>query len=145
MKHFAQNNQARIMVVMPAVIRGLGNSDKIDFWLQDTQGMGRDNLLTSFRELQQQGNALESIENLDKKTNDDQAVLNLQIDHRAAMLHDLNVSEINRTISTAWSGSYINDFIDRGRIKRVYLQGDAPYRSKPEDLGFWHVKMHKVK
>lgn len=140
MKHFAQNNQARIMVVMPAVIRGLGNSDKIDFWLQDTQGMGRDNLLTSFRELQQQGNALESIENLDKKTNDDQAVLNLQIDHRAAMLHDLNVSEINRTISTAWSGSYINDFIDRGRIKRVYLQGDAPYRSKPEDLGFWHVK-----
>ncbi|ENW95565.1 efflux RND transporter permease subunit [Acinetobacter sp. NIPH 298] len=140
MKHFAQNNQARIMVLMPAVIRGLGNSDKINFWLQDTQGSGRDSLFRSFENLQQQGNALSSIENLDKKSNDDQAVLNIKIDHRTAMLHSLNINEINRTISTAWSGSYINDFIDRGRIKRVYLQGDAPYRSKPEDLSFWHVK-----
>lgn len=140
MKHFAQNNQARIMVMMPAVIRGLGNSDKINFWLQDTQGSGRESLIRSFENLQQQGNALNSVENLDKKSNDDQAVLNIKIDHRTAMLHSLNINEINRTISTAWSGSYINDFIDRGRIKRVYLQGDAPYRSKPEDLSFWHVK-----
>ncbi|RZF55653.1 efflux RND transporter permease subunit [Acinetobacter halotolerans] len=140
MKHFAQNNQARIVVVMPAVIRGLGNSDKINFWLQDTQGLGRDSLITSFENVQQQGNRLASVENLDKKSNDDQAVLNIKIDHRTAMLHSLNINEINRTISTAWSGSYINDFIDRGRIKRVYLQGDAPYRSKPEDLSFWHVK-----
>jgi multidrug efflux pump subunit AcrB len=56
------------------------------------------------------------------------------------MIHGLNVNDINQTLSTAWSGSYINDFIDRGRIKRVYLQGDAPYRSKPEDLNYWYVK-----
>ncbi|WEI18765.1 efflux RND transporter permease subunit [Acinetobacter proteolyticus] len=140
MKYFSQNNQARIMVLMPSVIRGLGNSDKMEFWLQDTKGLGRESLLNSFRSLQQQGNALSSVENLDKKGNDDQAVLNIKIDHKAAMIHGLNVSEINRTLSTAWSGSYINDFIDRGRIKRVYLQGDAPYRSKPEDLNYWYVK-----
>ncbi len=140
MKYFAQNNQARIMVMMPSVIRGLGNSDKIDFWLQDTKGLGRQSLLSSFQDLQQQGNALDSVENVDKKGNDDQAVLNIKIDHKAAMIHGLNVSDINRTLSTAWSGSYINDFIDRGRIKRVYLQGDAPYRSKPEDLNYWYVK-----
>jgi multidrug efflux pump subunit AcrB len=140
MKYFSKNNQARIMVVMPSVIRGLGNSDKIDFWLQDIKGSGRDSLVDSFKELQQQSNAIDSVENLDKKGNDDQAVLNIKIDHKAAMIHGLNVSEINRTLSTAWSGSYINDFIDRGRIKRVYLQGDAPYRSKPEDLSAWYVK-----
>ncbi|EKU56686.1 RND transporter, HAE1 family [Acinetobacter sp. WC-323] len=140
MQYFAQNNQARIMVMMPSVIRGLGNSDKIDFWLQDTKGLGRQSLLSSFQDLQQQGNALDSVENVDKKGNDDQAVLNIKIDHKAAMIHGLNVSDINRTLSTAWSGSYINDFIDRGRIKRVYLQGDAPYRSKPEDLNYWYVK-----
>jgi len=140
MKYFSQNNQARIMVLMPSVIRGLGNSDKMEFWLQDTKGLGRESLLSSFRSLQQEGNALPSVENLDKKGNDDQAVLNIKIDHKAAMIHGLNVSEINRTLSTAWSGSYINDFIDRGRIKRVYLQGDAPYRSKPEDLNYWYVK-----
>ncbi len=140
MKYFSKNNQARIMVLMPSVIRGLGNSDKIDFWLQDTRGLGQKSLLDSFKSLQQQGNALDSVENLDKKGNDDQAVLNIKIDHKAAMIHGLNVSDINRTLSTAWSGSYINDFIDRGRIKRVYLQGDAPYRSKPEDLNYWYVK-----
>ncbi|WP_336041950.1 efflux RND transporter permease subunit [Acinetobacter dispersus] len=140
MKYFSKNNQARIMVLMPSVIRGLGNSDKMEFWLQDTQGLGRQSLVNSFLQLQQQGNALDSVENVDKKSNDDQAVLNIKIDHKAAMIHGLNVSEINRTLSTAWSGSYINDFIDRGRIKRVYLQGDAPYRSKPEDLNYWYVK-----
>ncbi|WP_096911206.1 MULTISPECIES: efflux RND transporter permease subunit [Acinetobacter] len=140
MQYLSQNNQARIMVLMPSVIRGLGNSDKMEFWLQDTKGLGRESLLNSFKLLQQQGNALGPVANLDKKGNDDQAVLNIKIDHKAAMIHGLNVSEINRTLSTALSGSYINDFIDRGRIKRVYLQGDAPYRSKPEDLNYWYVK-----
>ncbi len=140
MQHFSKNNQARIMVLMPSVIRGLGNSDKIEFWLQDTNGIGQQALREKFQELQRNGNALDSVENLDKKSNDDQAVLNIRIDHRAAMVHGLSVSEINRTLSTAWSGSYINDFIDRGRIKRVYLQGDAPYRAQPEDLSFWHVR-----
>ncbi|MBQ1495027.1 MAG: efflux RND transporter permease subunit, partial [Acinetobacter sp.] len=140
MQYFSKNNQARIMVIMPSVIRGLGNSDKMDFWLQDTQGLGRDSLVKSFEALQQQGNQQDSVENLDKKSNDDQAVLNIKIDYKAAMIHGLNVNDINQTLSTAWSGSYINDFIDRGRIKRVYLQGDAPYRSKPEDLNYWYVK-----
>ncbi|MFV5368940.1 multidrug efflux RND transporter permease subunit [Acinetobacter junii] len=140
MQYFSKNNQARIMVIMPSVIRGLGNSDKMDFWLQDTQGLGRDSLVKSFEALQQQGNQQDSVENLDKKSNDDQAVLNIKIDYKAAMVHGLNVNDINQTLSTAWSGSYINDFIDRGRIKRVYLQGDAPYRSKPEDLNYWYVK-----
>lgn len=140
MQYFSKNNQARIMVIMPSVIRGLGNSDKMDFWLQDTQGLGRDSLVKSFEALQQQGNQQDSVENLDKKSNDDQAVLNIKIDYKAAMIHGLNVNDINQTLSAAWSGSYINDFIDRGRIKRVYLQGDAPYRSMPEDLNYWYVK-----
>jgi len=84
MKYFSKNNQARIMVLMPSVIRGLGNSDKMEFWLQDTQGLGRQSLVNSFQQLQQQGNALDSVENVDKKSNDDQAVLNIKIDHKAA-------------------------------------------------------------
>jgi hydrophobe/amphiphile efflux-1 (HAE1) family protein len=67
MQYFSKNNQARIMVIMPSVIRGLGNSDKMDFWLQDTQGLGRDSLVKSFEALQQQGNQQDSVENLDKK------------------------------------------------------------------------------
>ncbi|MCU4414442.1 efflux RND transporter permease subunit [Acinetobacter sp. WU_MDCI_Axc73] len=139
-KYFSKSNQARINVLMPSVIRGLGNSDKVDFWIQDVKGLGRDKLIASFQNLQQQSANSQQVTNLDKKGNDDQAVLNIKIDHRVAMANGVNVNDINRTLSTAWSGTYINDFIDRGRIKRVYLQGDAPYRSKPEDLSYWFVK-----
>lgn len=138
--YFSKNNQARISVQMPSVIRGLGSSDKLEFWLQDAHGIGQQALKQRFERLQQQGNALAAVENLEQKSNPDQAVLNIKMDHQAAMLHGLNVNEINRTLATAWSGSYINDFIDRGRIKRVYLQGDADYRSQPEDLNEWYVR-----
>ena len=43
-------------------------------------------------------------------------------------------------LSAAWGGMYINEFIDRGRVKRVYMQGDAPFRMKPEDLDRWYVR-----
>lgn len=89
--------------------------------------------------------ATQDLRNIDKRSNDDQAVLNIKIDHKVTMALGLDVAQINQTISTAWSGSYINDFIDRGRIKRVYLQGDMQYRSKPEDLSYWFVKMRKDK
>src|SRR4029078_3122325 len=52
----------------------------------------------------------------------------------------LNSSDVNSTISTAWGGRYVNDFIDRGRVKRVYVQGDAPYRSEPSDIDQWFVR-----
>lgn len=140
MQYFSQDNQARIFVLMPSVIRGLGNSDKISFWLQDLKGLGREHLLDAFEQLQDQEDATQDLRNIDKRSNDDQAVLNIKIDHKVAMALGLDVAQINQTISTAWSGSYINDFIDRGRIKRVYLQGDMQYRSKPEDLSYWYVK-----
>lgn len=140
MQYFSQDNQARIFVLMPSVIRGLGNSDKISFWLQDLKGLGREHLLDAFKQLQDQEHATQDLRNIDKRSNDDQAVLNIKIDHKVAMALGLDVAQINQTISTAWSGSYINDFIDRGRIKRVYLQGDMQYRSKPEDLSYWYVK-----
>ena len=56
------------------------------------------------------------------------------------MVNGLTQGAINSTLSAAWGGSYINDFIDRGRIKRVIMQGDAPYRAKPDDLYQWSVR-----
>lgn len=140
LKHFSQHPQARISVILPPAIRGLGASDKMEFFLQDVEGIGREKLLQRFDELQQQTNQSNVIQNMDKKTNADQAVLNVEIDPRSAMKLGLNIADVNRTLSTAWSGSYINDFIDRGKIKRVYLQGDAEFRAKPEDMRYWHVK-----
>ena len=52
----------------------------------------------------------------------------------------LTTTDVNSTLSTAWGGRYVNDFIDRGRVKRVYVQGDAPYRAAPADIGDWFVR-----
>lgn len=140
MQHFAKNTQATVMVMMPSSVQGLGASDKIEFWLQDVEGIGQQGLKQRFRDLQAMSESHENIAEVDQKGNPEQAVLNLKIDPRLAMTFGLNVNDVNRTLSTAWSGSYINDFIDRGRIKRVYLQGDAPYRASPEDLNYWFVR-----
>jgi len=51
-----------------------------------------------------------------------------------------NPADVNATLATAWGGRYVNDFVDQGRVKRVYVQGDTPYRSSPEALGQWYVR-----
>ena len=55
----------------------------------------------------------------------------------------LTPTDVNSTLSTAWGGRYVNDFVDRGRVKRVYVQGDAPYRAAPADIGDWYVRSNQ--
>jgi multidrug efflux pump len=71
---------------------------------------------------------------------EDTPQLDLDIDQHAATALGVSVTDINATLAGAWGGQYVNDFIDRGRIKRVYMQGDAPFRMTPDDLGAWHVR-----
>jgi multidrug efflux pump len=71
---------------------------------------------------------------------DDVAEYQLDIDHAKAGALGVSVADINDTLATAWGGTYVNDFIDRGRIKKVYLQADADARMKPEDLSKWFVR-----
>src|SRR3546814_6573284 len=65
----------------------------------------------------------------------DVATLKVDIDTQRLTAYGLSNNDVNNTLSTAWGGRYVNDFIDKGRVKRVYVQGDAPYRARPEDLG----------
>ena len=69
-------------------------------------------------------------------------VASLKVDINQPRLAALGLSDgdVNTTISAAWGGRYVNDFIDRGRVKRVYVQGDAPYRSEPSDIDQWFVR-----
>ncbi|MDB5685549.1 MAG: efflux transporter permease subunit, partial [Rhizorhabdus sp.] len=66
--------------------------------------------------------------------------LQIDVDKARAGAYGLTQADINDTITTAWGGTYVNDFIDRGRVKRVYVQADAPYRSRPEDLSLLYVR-----
>jgi multidrug efflux pump len=70
----------------------------------------------------------------------DVASLKVNINQERLAALGLSSADVNSTISTAWGGRYVNDFIDRGRVKRVYVQGDAPYRSEPNDIDQWFVR-----
>ena len=140
MKYFARNNQAKINVSMPPAIRGLGSSDKIEFYVQNVGGLERAAFLSTIKTLQQESENMRLIEPLDRTSNPDLSILNVKIDPKATLALGLNLNDVNRTLSTAWSGSYVNDYLDRGTIKRVYIQGDAAYRRDPQDLNAWFVK-----
>ena len=65
------------------------------------------------------------------------------VDHAQAGAMGVSIAEINSTMGIAWGGSYVNDFIDRGRVKKVYVQGQSDSRMQPEDLDQWYVRNNK--
>lgn len=140
LSHFKSNPNANISVMLPSSVSGLGQTDGLDFWVRDVNGQGRQYLDDQFKQLQQQAKRYKTFENLDKRSNPDKAELKVNIDQKLALANGLSQTAINSTLASAWGGSYINDFIDRGRIKRVIMQGDAEFRSKPEDLNHWYVR-----
>lgn len=140
MHHFKNHPDAIINIMMMPSVRGLGQSGGLDFWLQDRNGQGRAFLNESYLSLQQKLKNSLWVENIEKVTNDDKAQLVLKINDRVATSYGVSRSTINSTLASAWGSSYVNDFIDRGRVKRVIMQGDAPFRSKPEDLSYWSVR-----
>ncbi len=71
---------------------------------------------------------------------DDTPQLHVDIDQSKAGALGLSLADIDSTLSSAWGGTFINNFVDHGRVKRVYMQGDAPFRSSPEDMGAWFVR-----
>ncbi|TCM67234.1 hydrophobe/amphiphile efflux-1 (HAE1) family protein [Acinetobacter calcoaceticus] len=139
-KYFSQNQNARISVSLPSSVSGLGDTDSLEFWLQDINGQGRKQLEQQLQNMKAVADQSQNFRNFDKRSNPDKGKLKVNIDQKMAMANDLSQTAINSTLSAAWGGTYINDFIDRGRIKRVIMQGDAAYRSKPEDLQAWSVR-----
>ena len=138
--YFRSHANAKIMITSPPVVIGLGDTDSLSFWIRDINGQGRQFLNQQFTQLKQDSEQYTGFENLDKKAAPDKSKLVVNIDPKAAMSSGLAMTDINSTLSAALGGKYINDFIDRGRIKRVMMQSDAPFRATPEDLQYWSVR-----
>lgn len=138
--HFRSMREGRVQVIAPATVRGLGQSSGFEMWLQDSTNAGREALLNAQREVLSSANADARLTAVRLNGLEDKAQLQINIDQRKASALGLEQADINSTVSIAWGGSYVNDFIDRGRVKRVYLQADAPYRSVPQDLDNWYVR-----
>ncbi|MDB5680381.1 MAG: multidrug transporter, partial [Sphingomonas bacterium] len=125
---------------VPAAVRGLGQSSGFTIELQNTGGLSRDQFRAARDKLLAAARGDADLANVRLSDLPDQPTLRVDMDPQKLSVLGLNQSDVNTTLSTAWGGRYVNDFNDRGRVKRVYVQGDAPYRASPDDMGKWFVR-----
>ncbi|WP_166420022.1 efflux RND transporter permease subunit [Pseudoalteromonas sp. Z1A8] len=140
MGYFSTIKEAFVFAFPPPAIVELGTANGFNIFLQDRVGLGHDELLAARNQLL--GLASQSPILAGVRPNGQEDMPELQLDTDLAKAEALGVSQndINSTLSTAWGSSYVNDFIDRGRVKKVYMQGDAQSRMVPEDLNKWYVR-----
>ena len=131
---------AQVFALVPGAIRGLGQSAGFDMQLQNTSGMSREQFAAARDRLLAAASADPQLQQVRLSELPDVASLKVDIDVQRLTALGLTANDVNSTLSTAWGGRYVNDFIDRGRVKRVYVQADAPFRSAPSDIGSWYVR-----
>ncbi|RYD25135.1 MAG: multidrug efflux RND transporter permease subunit, partial [Lysobacteraceae bacterium] len=137
---FAKYGDGLIFAVIPPAVQELGNATGFDLQLVDEGGIGHDKLLAARNQLLGMASQNKSLVGVRPNSLDDAPQLKVNVDQDKAGALGLDLGSVNSTIATAWGGSYVNDFIDRGRVKRVYIQADSPYRMAPDDIGKLYVR-----
>ncbi|CAH2603101.1 multidrug efflux pump RND permease AcrB [Rhodovastum atsumiense] len=140
MRRFGGYRDAMIFAFPPPPIIELGNATGFDFQLVDQAGLGHDTLMSARNQLLGMAAQNPLLAAVRPNGLDDEPQYRLVIDWERASAQGLTVSDINNTVSAALASTYVNDFLDRGRIKRVYVQGDISARMQPSDLDKWYVR-----
>lgn len=126
--------------IVPPAIQGFGNASGFNLQLQDIGGVGHAKLLDARNMLLGMSAQNEHVVGVRPNGQEDAPKLKVNINQEQAAAYDLDMTTINTTLAQAFGGSYVNDFIDRGRIKKVYMQGNPDSRATPEDINKWHVR-----
>ncbi|MDO3620516.1 efflux RND transporter permease subunit [Ralstonia pseudosolanacearum] len=137
---FATIRDARVFAFAPPAVAELGNATGFDLMLQDRANLGHAALMQARNQLLGTLSQDPRLVAVRPNGQEDTPEFQLQIDAHKAETLGLSISDINSTLATAWGSSYVNDFIDRGRVKKVMLQADAPFRMNPEDIDKWYVR-----
>lgn len=137
---FTQIEDASAFPIVPPPIMELGNATGFDLQLVDLAGNGHDALMNARNQLLGMAAQNPKLAGVRPNGLSDVPQFKVNIDSEKASALGLNLSEINSALQIAWGSSYVNDFIDKGRIKRVYMQADAKYRMSPDDLEKWFVR-----
>jgi multidrug efflux pump len=143
MQAFSRFRDGMAFAFSPPAVVELGQANGFDFQLQDRGGLGHDKLMEARNQLL--GMAKENPRLIAVRPNgqDDSPQFKLDIDDVRAGALGLSPADINTVLATAWSSFYVNDFIQNGRVKKVYVQADAKYRMLPEDINRWYVRNAK--
>jgi len=140
MGYLSQIKDAIIYAVVPPAVMELGNATGFDFYLQDQGGVGHEALMAARNQLL--GMAAQNPKLSQTRPNglNDEPQYKLIVDDEKVRALGVSQSDVNQTLSIGWASSYVNDFIDRGRVKKVYVQGEASSRMNPQDFDKWYVR-----
>jgi multidrug efflux pump len=136
----SQFKDAKLIIGIPPAIMEMGNSNGVNVFLQDRAGLGYQAVRQSmdhFIDTLDQDPRVRAVMHIGMA---DSAQYQIIIDDEKASAYQVSIADINATMSAAWGSMYVNDFIDQGRVKRVYLQGNMDSRLAPEDFNQWYVR-----
>lgn len=124
----------------PPAMPELGTSAGFNFFLKDNAGLGHAALVQARNQFLAAAHQSKLLTNMRANGQDDTPQFHIDVDTEKASALGLSIADINSTLAAAWGGQYIDDFIDRGRVKRVYIQADAAFRMVPKDFTLWSVR-----
>jgi hydrophobe/amphiphile efflux-1 (HAE1) family protein len=139
-KAFAGIKEANVFVFTPPAVTELGNATGFELQLQDRAGLGHDALMAARNQLLDLARKDPRLAKVRPSGLEDTPQFNVDVDQQKAAALGVSLADVNQTLASTWGVAYVNDFLDKGRTKRVYLQADAPFRMNPEDLGRWYVR-----
>ncbi|GAA0371285.1 multidrug efflux RND transporter permease subunit AcrB [Bowmanella denitrificans] len=142
MGYFSTVKDAQIFAFNLPPIMELGRATGFNLYLQDRGGLGHEALLQARNQLLGMAAQQPNLMAVRPNGMEDAPQLQIDVDQLKAQALGVSLTEINQTLSVGWGSTYVNDFIDRGRVKKVYVQAEAGFRMTPQDLKHWYVRNH---
>jgi multidrug efflux pump len=140
-RQYATYKEANVIPINPPPIPELGTAAGFDFELEDQGGLGHDKLLQARNDLLKMARAEPDLAVVRPNGLNDQPQFKIEVDREKASALGLNTATVDQTLSIAWGSQYVNNFLDvDNRVKKVYVQMDAPFRMNPDDLGLYYVR-----
>ncbi|HSZ74112.1 MAG TPA: efflux RND transporter permease subunit [Rhizomicrobium sp.] len=140
MMAFSKYRDAMVFSLVPPAVQELGRSSGFDVEMEDRGGLGHDALMKARNQFLGLAAHDPILAGVRPNGLDDTPQLHIDIDQEKASALGVSIADIDNTLNAAWGGLFVNDFVDRDRVKQVYIQADAPYRMVPEDLYRWYVR-----
>ncbi|MBT00451.1 MAG: hydrophobe/amphiphile efflux-1 family RND transporter [Oceanospirillaceae bacterium] len=137
---FSQIKDARVFPINLPPIPELGTASGFDLMLQDRGNIGHDALLAARNQMLGMSAQDPRVTGVRPNGMEDVPIFRIDLDYEKIKAMGINIEDVNSTLSTGWASTYVNDFVDRGRVKKVYVQGEASSRMLPEDINEWYVR-----
>lgn len=137
---FSQIKDGMVIPIVPPAVLELGNAQGFDIYLQDNTGQGHAALMAARDEFLRLASQDPVLMNVRPNGMNDEPQFHVDIDDEKARALDVSIADVNDTMTAAWGSQYVNDFVDRGRVKKVYVQGNPASRMSPEDLNRWYLR-----